>query len=342
MNYLEKNYVIFDNDSKIKEKYELGKIKNKTNDLEKVFGYPIKEKTGTNKWKFKMDNANFTIYDNKDKKDWYLLTNTDNKQIIKKFFSFLSEVKTSVNSARSTHKTVPIYTNETYQLKGKISLYRVPPIKPPLNIRIDDKRKKIPKKNRYGELVFKDFLNFRPNLTPKEVIQNGSFGGTYFRPILSGITGEYYKDEWKEFPNDWFKNLDIEQYVTSIVIRPSINKYKTKMGGNLDMWESSGWITNIDPYGWFQWYCRFYLGRRTSDDERQINRWLKTCGPNGRFRITLIKSIIREKKKYDDYKIKPVVRQGMMHWSYELTKKDFDDYFNYLFLRANNFLDKNK
>ena len=98
------------------------------------------------------------------------------------------------------------------------------------------------------------------------------------------------------------------------------------MGGNLDMWESSGWITNIDPYGWFQWYCRFYLGRRTSDDERQIDRWLKTCGPNGRFRITLIKIIIREKRRYDDYKIKPVLRQGMMHWSYELTKKDFDDY----------------
>jgi hypothetical protein len=59
------------------------------------------------------------------------------------------------------------------------------------------------------------------------------------------------------------------------------------MGGNLDMWESSGWITHIDPYGWFQWYCRFYLGRRCSDDERQINRWLKTTGPNGSFRITL-------------------------------------------------------
>lgn len=327
MEYLEKNYVVFDNNSKIKEKYKLGKIKNKTDDLEKIFGHPIKEKkSGINKWKLKMDNSNFTIYDNKDKKEWYLSTNTDNERTIKKFFSFLSEVKTSVNSSRSTHKLIPVYSDKIYQLKYKISLYRVPPIRPPSYIRIYKGHKKIPKKNRYGELLFKDYLDFRPNLTPKEIIQNGSFGGTYFRPILSGITGKYYKDEWKEFPKDWFENLYIEKYVSSIIIRPSINKYKTKMGGNLDMWESSGWITKIDPYGWFQWYCRFYLGRRTTDDNRQINRWLKTCGSNGRFRTTLIKSIIREKKRFNDYKIKPVIRQSMMHWGYELTKRDFDDY----------------
>ena len=323
MQYLEKNYVIFDNNSKVEEKYVLGLIKNKTIELEKIFGYPIKEKSGINKWKFKMENANFTIHDNKDKKKWYLITNTDNKHIIKNFFSFLSEVKSSVNSIRSTHKYIPIYSPETYQLTGKISLYRVPPIKPPLNIIIYEEIKKIPRKNRYGELVFDDFAVFRPNLTPKEVIQAGSFGGTYYRPILSGITGKYYKDEWKEFPEDWFEKLDIEQYVTSIIIRSSINKYKIKMGGNLDIWESSGWITNIDPYGWFQWYCRFYLGRRTSDDNRQVNRWLNACGPNGRFRITLIKSIFREKTNYDNYKIKPIIRQSLLHWGYELTKKNY-------------------
>ena len=118
MQYLEKNYITFDNKSNVKEKYELGKIKNKTNDLEKIFGYPIKEKNGINKWKFKIDKFNFKIYDNKDKKEWYLSTNTDDKQIIKRFLSFLSEVKASVNSARSTHKSIPIYTPETYQLKG--------------------------------------------------------------------------------------------------------------------------------------------------------------------------------------------------------------------------------
>jgi hypothetical protein len=57
------------------------------------------------------------------------------------------------------------------------------------------------------------------------------------------------------------------------------------MGGNLDMWEYSWWITEIDPYGWFQWYCIFYLGRRSTDDERQIKRWLKSIGLHGWFRV---------------------------------------------------------
>ncbi len=90
--------------------------------------------------------------------------------------------------------------------------------------------------------------------------------------------------------------------------------------------ESSGWITKIDPYGWFKWYYRFYLGRRSSDDERQIKRWLNACGPNGRFKITLIRKILKAKSSYNDFTIGPSIRQGMLHWSYELTKKDYIDY----------------
>lgn len=48
------------------------------------------------------------------------------------------------------------------------------------------------------------------------------------------------------------------------------------------VWESSGWIVESDPYGWFQWYCRFYQGRRCSDDARQISRWCKSAGPKGK------------------------------------------------------------
>ena len=64
---------------------------------------------------------------------------------------------------------------------------------------------------------------------------------------------------------------------------PTVNTYKVKCGGDLEMWESSGWIKEVDPYGWFMWYCRFYLGRRCEDDERQIGRWKNCTGPKGKW-----------------------------------------------------------
>lgn len=130
-------------------------------------------------------------------------------------------------------------------------------------------RKPLPTRDSDGNLHFPDFPEFTPNLTPFEVLQMGSFGGTYFRPIYSSITKQSYKDDqWKEFPEEWFEGLNISRQVTSSVYHNSVNKYKVSCGGDLKMWEESGWITEIDPYGWFQWYCRFYLGRRCSDDHR--------------------------------------------------------------------------
>ena len=98
------------------------------------------------------------------------------------------------------------------------------------------------------------------------------------------------------------------------------------MWTSLESWEKSGWIVKEDPYGWFQWYCRFYRGRRMYDDERQIDRWAKLAGPNGRFRRRLMNEIIKKGKKYDDPSVSPVIRQVLLHWGYELTKKDFDEY----------------
>ena len=325
MEYLEKNIVVFDNSSKIKYNYDLGKIKNTTLELHKVFGFP-KKKNNIHYWKFEANNSKFKIYDKTESNEWYLSSNTNDKLKIKYFLAFLSEVRKTVRSSRSLHKSIPIYDKSSYQLKGKIAIYAVPPIEPPRDIKIFKERKEIPKKNKYGELVFEDHPDFKPNLTPKEVIHLGSFGGTYFRPILSGITGKVYQSVWKEFPDEWFEGIDIQKYVTSVVIQKEVNKYKVKVGGNLDMWESSGWITETDPYGWFQWYCRFYLCRRSTDDERQIKRWLKSSGSTGRFRVRLIKSIIKEKAKFDDFSVGASGRQGLLHWGYELTKKDFNDY----------------
>jgi hypothetical protein len=211
---------------------------------------------------------------------------------------------------------------------------------------IDDELKPVPIKDADGFLVFADHPEFRPNLTPKEVLQLGSFGGTYFRSISSGVTRQTYHDAWKEFPADWFDKLAIRTQVFAFLLHiivivhlwllyyiqvasqtysTSVNTYRVSCGGDLAMWENSGWITEADPYGWFQWYCRFYLGRRCSDDERQISRALGVMGPTGRWRRNLLNKVLASKpleEAVEKVTISPKVRQLLQHWGYRLTLKD--------------------
>ena len=183
----------------------------------------------------------------------------------------------------------------------------------------------VPDRLENGIILFEDYPDFRPNLTPKEVLQMGSFGGTYFRPIYSSVTKMKYSDEvWKELPTDWLEGLNVKKQISSSIYYEEVNKYKVKCGGSLQMWEESGWIKPCDPYGWFQWYCRFYQGRRHEDDARQVGRWLKCAGPRGRWKNNLISKIARAGKKYNDISVSPVVRQVLQHWGYQLTEKDFD------------------
>jgi hypothetical protein len=169
---------------------------------------------------------------------------------------------------------------------------------------------------------------FTPNLTPKEVFKEGAFGGTYFRPIYSSVSGKKYTANQviKEYPVSWFSGLDKETFVVSPTYDKTVNKYGVKCGSSLEAWETSGWIVKQDPYGWFQWYCRYSMGRRTDDDERQIKRWLSLAGPNGRFRRRLMNEIIKKKKRYNDYSVSPVIRQVLLHWGYELNKTDLEKY----------------
>lgn len=78
-------------------------------------------------------------------------------------------------------------------------------------------------------------------------------------------------------------------------------------------------VLDCDPYGWFQWYCRFYQGRRCSDDARQVSRWLKSAGPKGRFRSQLCNKILAANTSHDDRSISPVIRQTMLHWGLDIT-----------------------
>lgn len=182
-----------------------------------------------------------------------------------------------------------------------------------------------PKRNKQGQLQFEGHSDFLPNLTPKEVLHAGSFGGTYFRPIYSSVTKQKYGAEvWKELPKDWLEGLNIKTQVSSPIYDVSRNKYKVKCGASLEEWENSGWMREQDPYGWFQWYCRFFQGRRTEDDERQIGRWRNCTGPKGRWKNNLISKVAKAGVAFDNPGISPVVRQTLLHWAYELTKEDFE------------------
>ena len=100
-------------------------------------------------------------------------------------------------------------------------------------------------------------MDFGANKTPVKVIKEGVFGGTYFRDICSDVNGKWYKKSWEEF--DHLKNID-EKYNSSDYYDMSVNKYGVKCKTSLRFWENKRWINEIDSYGWFQWYFRYWLG----------------------------------------------------------------------------------
>ena len=122
---------------------------------------------------------------------------------------------------------------------------------------------------------------------------------------------------WKEFVQ--LKNIDAK-FCPSDYHDVHVNKYGVKRGTSLRFWENKDWINQIDPYGWFQWYFRYWLGTRSNDDKRQINRWKKIVSG---FRGKLVKMIRNAGSKYDDYSISTKIRQILLHWGYELTEKYF-------------------
>jgi len=237
--------------------------------------------------------------------------------------SSTSEEDKSTVSKPSSSKKLKTASNSA--IKGVITYDGTVLIKDSDVRRRDGYTESIPRKNSKGVLEFADASDFSPNMTPKEVLQAGSFGGTYFRPIKSSVTGAKYDKMWNELPQNWLENLKIATQVASSVYDKDVNTYKVKCGGSLEMWETSGWIVKADPYGWFQWYCRFYLGRRTEDDTRQISRWKNCAGIKGRWKNNLIGKIARAGVAYDNAGISPVVRQTLQHWGYKLTEADYKE-----------------
>ena len=159
-------------------------------------------------------------------------------------------------------------------------------------------------------------MDFRTNKTLVEIIKEGAFGRTYFTNIYSGVNGKRHKNSWEEF--DVLENIDRKNYFSDYY-DVSVNKYGVKCGTSLRFWKKKGWINPVDNYGWFQWYFRYYLGKRSKDDERQIKRW---NGIVNRLKGKLIEMIKKAGSTFDDYSVSPKIRQILLHWGYELIESD--------------------
>lgn len=137
---------------------------------------------------------------------------------------------------------------------------------------------------------------FEPELTPKEMLRLGVFGGKY----LTDCTGE--------FPKSWFERARLSPEGSD----PSLNFFGVDASQPLSEWRRKGWIYEDDPRGWFQWYCRYFLGRRMpGEDERQIKRW-KAYRRHA--------AQVRKHCEEGDLSCRRRQRQSLLHWAYDSRK----------------------
>lgn len=134
--------------------------------------------------------------------------------------------------------------------------------------------------------------DFRPEMAPKQMLALGVFGG------------KYMTDCTDEFPEGWIvrAKLNHERHV------PELNCFGVNASQPLAEWVKRGWIYREDPRGWFQWYCRYYMGRRSPDDERQIRRW------KGMKRHV---AQITANCSREDVSCRRKQRQALLHWAYD-------------------------
>jgi hypothetical protein len=136
---------------------------------------------------------------------------------------------------------------------------------------------------------------FKPELTPKQMLEFGVFGG------------KYLNDCKQEFPINWFINARLSPDKKDI----NLNYFSVDASQPLSVWLGKGWINAQDPRGWFQWYCRYYMGRRTKEeDSRQIKRWRA-------FRRHL--GALKKYCERYDFNCRKKQRQALLHWAYNST-----------------------
>ncbi|HEX4913243.1 MAG TPA: hypothetical protein VFV51_04765 [Vicinamibacterales bacterium] len=133
---------------------------------------------------------------------------------------------------------------------------------------------------------------FEPELTPREMLELGVFGG------------KYMTDCRDEFPASWFRKAKLSPERRD----PKLNFFGVNASQSLKEWRRKGWIYPDDPRGWFQWYCRYYMGRRSLDDDRQIRRWRQMAR-----HVAQIRSGCERR----DLTCRRRQRQALLHWAYD-------------------------
>ena len=134
--------------------------------------------------------------------------------------------------------------------------------------------------------------DFHPELTPRKMLELGVFGGKYMTDCRA------------EFPASWFARARLCPAWRD----PALNCFGVNASQSLAVWRRHGWIHPQDPRGWFQWYCRYYTGRRTADDERQIRRWAAAA----RHVAAIMQNCER-----GDLECRRRQRQAVLHWAYD-------------------------
>lgn len=218
-----------------------------------------------------------------------------------------------------TAKTTPKRSaEELAELRGKWTSWKV----------VQDP----PARDENGTFHFPSHPDFQPNKAPSEILREGCFGGSYYRPLYSSVLGITIADDWRELPADWITGINVETQLISSELNPEINKYGVNCGQSIEEWEANGWINHeYDVRGWFQWYTRFFMGRRCDDDERQVGRWKRCVGEKGRWRRTLLKKYVNAgiKSATDDGDdevegVSPAIHQTCHHWAWEVRQDVLD------------------
>jgi len=150
------------------------------------------------------------------------------------------------------------------------------------------------------EPIGKNFhKDFRPDLTPKEMLELGVFGGRYMRDCKN------------EYPRSWFTKAKLHKEGVPGHDK-NLNFFKVDASQPLEVWQKKGWIHKDDPRGWFEWYARYYMGRRLpKEDEKQIKRWIAM-----RRHVAQVVN----KCRAGDYSCNTKQRQALLHWAYDSRK----------------------